>query len=140
METKQSPPPLNNNHDNGSGAGSVLMGFIMMIAGGYLFLDAIQVSHHFSMSMSLFRVGSMQMTPGLVLVPFIFGIGMIFYNPKNDIGWLLVVASIVMLTFGIISNLHFRLRTMSTFELMMMLGLAVGGIGLFMRGAFKLRK
>lgn len=124
----------------GSGAGSVLIGFVMMIAGGFLFLDAVQVSHQFSMGMSLFRVGGMSMTPGLVLVPFIFGIAMVFYNPQNDIGWLLVIASIVMLAFGVISNLKFHMRSMSSFELMMIIGLAVGGIGLFLRGAFALRK
>ncbi len=112
--------------------GNFFIGLIMMIAGGYLFLDAIQVTHQFSWGSSLFNVGGMSMTPGLVLVPFLFGIGLIFYNPDNDIGWLLVIATLIMLAVGVISSIHFRLRPMSALELMMILGLGIGGLGLFL--------
>jgi len=37
-----------------------------------------------------------------------------------------------MLGFGIISSLEFQLRNMSAFELIMILVLLVGGIGLFL--------
>jgi len=114
------------------GVGQFLIGFVMMIAGGYLFLDAISVVNHFSMGRALFMVGNFKMTGGLVLVPFIFGIGIVFYNAKNPLGWLLTIASLVMLGFGVISNIDFRLRTMSAFDLVMILGLLVGGIGLFL--------
>lgn len=115
-----------------SSLGNFFIGLIMMIAGGYLFLDAIQVTHQFSWGSALFNVGGMRMTPGLVMIPFLFGIGLIFYNPDNDIGWLLVIATLVMLAVGIISSIHFRLRPMSVLELMMILGLAIGGLGLFL--------
>jgi len=115
-----------------SSLGNFFIGLIMMIAGGYLFLDAIQVTHHFAWGSPMFHVGSMRMTPGLIMIPFLFGIGLIFYNPDNDIGWLLVIATLVMLAVGIISSIHFRLRPMSALELMMILGLAIGGLGLFL--------
>jgi len=121
-----------------SSLGNFFMGLIMMIAGGYLFLDAIQVTHHFGWGSSLFSVGGMHMTTGLVLIPFLFGIGLIFYNPDNDLGWLLVIATLIMLTVGVISNIHFRLRPMSVLELLMILGLTIGGLGLFLRSMRRL--
>ena len=66
----------------------------------------------------------------MVLVPFIFGVGIIFFDSKNPIGWILAGASLVMLLFGIISTIDFRLRRMSAFELMTILTLFIGGLGL----------
>jgi hypothetical protein len=37
-----------------------------------------------------------------------------------------------MLVFGIISSINFRLRSMSSFELITIIVLAVGGLGLFL--------
>jgi len=118
----------------GGSLGRFFMGLVMMLAGAYMFLDAIQVVNHLSWGSSLFNVGNVKMTPGLVLMPFLFGIGMVFYNPDNDLGWLLVIATLIMITAGVLMNLQFRLRTMSSFELLMILGLAIGGIGLFLSG------
>ena len=67
----------------------------------------------------------------IVMETFIFGIGFIFYDCKNFIGWVLAAASLIMLGFGIIASIQFRLRNMSAFELIMILILLVGGIGLF---------
>ncbi|MCB9481046.1 MAG: hypothetical protein H6680_04390 [Desulfobacteraceae bacterium] len=114
------------------GTGRFLIGLIMMIAGGYLFLDAVKVSHGFGMGYRLYSFGGFHLTGGMVLVPFIFGIGIIFYNSKNLLGWLLSVSSLVMLAFGIISSLKFSLRSMSSFELLTIIVLVVGGLGLFL--------
>lgn len=37
------------------------------------------------------------MTSGLVLIPVIFGIGMIFYNSRNPVGWVLFIGGIGLL-------------------------------------------
>ncbi len=114
------------------GIGRFFIGLVMMVAGGYLFLDAVKVAHGFGMGRAIYSVGSFQLTSGMVLIPFIFGIGFIFYNSKNILGWILSIASFVMLGFGIISSIRFHMRSMSAFELVMILTLLIGGIGLFL--------
>ena len=114
------------------GIGRFFIGLVMIIAGGYLFLNAIRVTHHFNLRYAIYSFGSFRLTSGMVLIPLIFGIGFIFYNYKNIFGWLLTVASLIMLGFGIISSIQFRLQNMSAFELIMILILLVGGIGLFL--------
>lgn len=115
------------------GIGQFLIGLVMMIAGAYLFLDAVQVNTGgFSWGLGLFRMGGINVTSGMVFIPFILGIGMVFYNARNPIGWLLTLASIAMLLFGIIANLRLQLRPMTAFELLTMLVLAVGGLGLLL--------
>jgi hypothetical protein len=113
------------------GIGRFFIGLVMMIAGGYLFLNAIQVTNQFHLGYTIYSFRFFRLTTGMTLIPFIFGIGFIFYDFKNVIGWILAAASLIMLGFGIISSIQFRLRNMSAFELIMILILLVGGIGLF---------
>jgi len=69
----------------------------------------------------------------MVMIPFIFGVGLIFYNGKNILGWLLAIGSITGLIFGVISSIRFSFRTMTSFDLIVILILAMGGLGLFLR-------
>ncbi|MBI9070975.1 MAG: hypothetical protein JEY94_05220 [Melioribacteraceae bacterium] len=116
------------------GTGRFFIGLVMLVAGGYLFLNNIHVGHNirFGFGHSLFHVGGFGITSGFVLIPFIFGIGFIFYNYKNIIGWILAGGSLLMLGFGVITSINFTFRPMSAFELIMILILLVGGIGLFL--------
>jgi len=118
----------------GTGGGNLnfFLGLIMMIAGGYLLLNSIHVSNHFSMGYPMFSNYGMRVPSGFLLVPFIFGIGLIFYNYKNYWGWILAGGSIIMLIFGVITSLHFSMRRMTMFELITIFVLFVGGIGLFL--------
>jgi len=114
------------------GIGRFFIGLTMMVAGGYLFLHNIHVSVRFGLGYMFFSVWGVGITSGMVLVPFIFGVGMIFYNSRNLLGWGLAVASLVMLSFGVIAQTRFQLRSMTAFELLTILVLLVGGIGLFL--------
>ncbi len=114
------------------GVGQFLMGFVMMCIGGYLFLNSIEVTSNFGLSRTFFSFGGINLTGGMVLFPFIFGIGIVFYNAKNPIGWLLVIGSLSAFAFGIISSIDFVFRRTSAFELITILVLAVGGLGMFL--------
>jgi hypothetical protein len=121
------------------GIGRFLIGFIMLCVGGYLFFNSVTVSSGFGMGTSLMSTSNLagsgmafSLTSGMVLVPFIFGIGMIFYNSKNVVGWLLSIGSLAGLFFGIIVSLKFKMQTMSAYELLTILVLFIGGLGLFL--------
>jgi len=118
---------------NDGGTGSFLIGLIMMIGGGYLLLNGIVVRPNFGMGSVAFRVAGLPVTSGMILIPFMFCVGMIFYNARNWIGWVLAAGSIVALVFGVIANMTLQLRGMSAFDLIVILVLLVGGIGLFLR-------
>jgi len=114
------------------GIGKFFIGMTMMVGGSYLFLDAVRITHHFHLGYTLYAVGAFRLTTGMTLIPMIFGIGMIFYNAKNPLGWILAATTLAMLLFGIIASIQFRLRDMSAFEFLMILGLWMGGIGVFL--------
>ena len=119
------------------GTGSFFLGLMMFCTGAYMFLQSIIVSSNFSLGFALYTVQSrswqVPITSGMVLIPFIFGIGMIFYNARSIIGWLLTCGSIAALIFGVISSLHIGMRTMTLFELLTILILTFGGLGLFLK-------
>jgi hypothetical protein len=119
------------------GVGDFFIGLMMFCSGGYLLLQSIIVSSSFSLGFSLYTVNShswqIPITSGMVLIPFIFGVGMIFYNARSILGWLLTCGSIAALIFGVISSLHLSLRTMTAFELLTILVLTFGGLGLFLK-------
>lgn len=66
-------------------------------------------------------------------MPFMLGVGMIFFNAKNILGWVLAYGAITALVFGVIASLNFTLRPMSAFDLLTILVLAIGSLGLFLR-------
>lgn len=115
------------------GTGQFLIAVIMMIGGGYLLLENIIVTPIFGFGMVTFTVGGFGVTTGMVLIPFMFGIGMIFYNARNWIGWLLAGGALVAMIFGVISNITLQFTRMSVFDLIVILVLLVGGLGLFLR-------
>lgn len=128
---------MNGAGGNSGGIGHFFIGLLMMCGGFYLLLNAITVTTNFGFSSRLYSVNtlgsSFGITGGTVMLPFIFGIGLIFYNSRNILGWLLSIGSITALIFGVISSVRFSLRTMTSYDLIVILVLAVGGLGLFLR-------
>jgi hypothetical protein len=114
----------------------------MMCGGFYMLLNAITVSSNFGLGSRLFGFSgfgsNIGITGGMIMIPFIFGIGIIFYNSRNLLGWLLSIGSLTALIFGVISSVRFNLRTMTSFELIVILILAIGGLGLFLRSLKKI--
>jgi len=126
------------------GLGQFFIGVIMMCGGFYLLLNAITVTSSFGMGMRLYgfsAMGSMyNVTTGMIMIPFMFGIGLIFYNGRNWLGWILTLGSITALIFGVITSIRFSMRTMTSFDLIVILVLAIGGLGLFLRSLKALDK
>lgn len=119
------------------GFGHFFIGLIMMCGGFYMLLNAITVTSNFGMGMRLYGFSTMggnyNITSGMVMIPFMFGVGLIFYNSRNIIGWILSLGAITGLILGVISSIRFSFKTMTSFDLIVILVLAIGGLGLFLR-------
>lgn len=110
-----------------------LIGIVMMIAGFYLLFNAIVIETRFGLGMRLYGIGSVGITSGMLMIPFIGGIVSIFYKASNPLGWLLAVGSLIAMVVGVLANSQFSFRSMSAFDLMVILVLAFGGLGLFLK-------
>jgi len=114
------------------GSGRFLIGLIMLCGGLYLLFNSINVHSNYGFSARLYSLGGYRVTSGMVMIPFMFGVGMVFYNARNYLGWLLAGGSLVALVFGVISSIQFTFQSMSAFDLIVILVLSVGGLGLFL--------
>lgn len=108
------------------GIGMFLFGLALAIAGGYLIMNQVQVTsgywHWWGPN-----------TFGLTLLPLVIGIGLLFFNGKSIIGWLLAGGGAVIIFVGILSNLQIYFQQTSLFNTILMLTLFAAGLGLMAR-------
>ena len=105
------------------GIGLFLFGLGMAVAGAYLLTMQVTVTSGY------WRVWGYNGF-GLSLLPLILGIGMLFFNGRSIVGWLLTFAGAIIIFVGILTNLDIYFRPTSLFNTIVMLVLLAGGIGL----------
>ncbi len=108
------------------GLGTFLAGSAMVVAGGYLLLTRVTVTS------GLWQLWGYNAF-GLSLVPLLVGIGVLFFDGRSLLGWLLTTAGALIIVVGIVANLHLYFRPTSLFDTLLILGLMAGGIGLVAR-------
>ncbi len=116
------------------GIGTFLLGFALACAGAWLLTDQVVVSgDYFGSGFMLPMVNHRMNSFGLSLIPFIIGIGFLFFDGKSLAGWLLTIAGLVIILAGILMSLHIYFRPTSLFNTLVMLVLLFGGLGLIFR-------
>jgi hypothetical protein len=108
------------------GVGHFLLGLAMAVAGAYLITNQVTVSSGF---WGYFGPH----TFGLTLLPLAFGIGMLFFNGRSVLGWVLTLGGAVIIFAGVLANLQIYFRPTSLYETILMLVLLAGGLGLVAR-------
>jgi len=108
------------------GLGHFLMGLAMASFGAYLLSNQVMVASSY---WTFDGVNAF----GLTLLPMLIGIGMLFWNGRSIIGWLLTAAGAIFILAGVLVNLHIYFRPTSLFNTIVMLVLLAGGLGLIAR-------
>lgn len=113
------------------GVGAFLLGAAMTIAGGYLLLTSLHVVNGFGGG--LFGFGGFRVTGGMIMIGFVIGIGIVFYDSTKWYGWALAGGSLLALIVGAIASVRFSFDGMTAFDFIVILILLFGGIGLVLR-------
>ena len=108
------------------GSGEFLIGLALVIGGGYLVLNQVTVTT------GIWRLWGYSAF-GLSLIPLLIGIGVLFFNGKSPIGWLLTLGGALIIAVGVIANLQVFFQPTSLFNTLLMLGGLAAGIGLIAR-------
>ena len=108
------------------GFGEFFLGLALACGGGYLLLQQVTVS---SGAWQLWGYNAF----GLSLIPLLIGIGMVFFDGKSKLGWVLTALGSLIILLGIITNLTIFFRPTSLYNTLIILGLLAGGIGLIAR-------
>ena len=108
------------------GLGEFFAGLALAVAGAYLLISRVVVASGF---WSFWGYNAF----GLTLIPLVIGIGLLFFDGRSVLGWLLLFVGIVLIFTGIIMNLHIYFLPTSLFSTLMMLTMLAGGVGLVAR-------
>src|SRR5437870_4781624 len=91
------------------GIGEFLVGFAMTCIGGYLLSNQVSVVG----SYWSFWGGS---SFGITLIPLLFGVGLLFWNSRSPIGWLLTIGGALFILAGVLANMHIYFQPTSLFN------------------------
>jgi len=108
------------------GIGEFFLGLVMVVIGAYLITNRIVVVS------SYWSFGGYSMF-GLSLLPLIIGIGILFFNGKSILGWVLLFLGVVIIFAGVLMNLQIYFQATSLFATIAMIVLLAGGVGLIFR-------
>jgi hypothetical protein len=108
------------------GVAQFFVGLALAVGGAYLLTQRVTVTSGF---WSLFGGH----TFGLSLLPLVVGAGVLFYDGKSRLGWVLTVIGVLIVFLGILVNLRIYFEPTSLFDTLLMLVLLAGGIGLVAR-------
>jgi hypothetical protein len=108
------------------GLSQFVIGFVMACVGGYFLANQVSVVGSY---WSFYGTN----TFGITLVPMLLGVGILFWNGRSLVGWILTAAGALFILAGVIANMHIYFRPASLFNTLVMLILLVGGLGLIAR-------
>src|SRR4030095_15789127 len=104
------------------GFGMFFIGLAMAVGGGYLLANEVTVTSGFWAYFG-------QHTFGLSLLPIVIGLGVLFFDGRSTIGWVVTIARAVGIFPGLLMDLRIYLEPPSLFHTLIMLALLAGGLG-----------
>ncbi|MBC8059758.1 MAG: hypothetical protein H7Y18_03745 [Clostridiaceae bacterium] len=111
---------------------SFFIGLILLLIGIFLIFQNTILTQNFT----LVDVIGFNPPFGLVLLPLIIGIGMLFYKKNSILGWILIIFGIITILLGILMGLKIYFKPVTLYVGILMFGLVAAGAGLTLRGLF----
>ena len=120
-----------------------LGGIALMIAGLWFFLDSVQVSagQYGALTgwMGRGREGMETTSMGIIFVPFLIGVGVLFYDVSKRWAWWLSGLGMAMIVIEMLSRIRFVMN-IKTSTLLVMFCLIAAGAGMVARALVMNRK
>src|SRR5438132_10320024 len=113
------------------GVGTFFFGLALAVVGGYLVLNQVQVSSSFN----FFGLWGWNRPAGfgLTMLPLLIGVGVLFFDGKSKIGWILSVGGLLTIPAAILMSLSIHWAQTSLFNTLLMFGMLAAGFGLVAR-------
>jgi hypothetical protein len=109
------------------GVGEFLFGLLVFCVGVYLLFQ------HITVQTGYWNFGGGRNTFGLTLIPVLLGIGLLFFNGRSILGWLLTGGGLLFIVVGVIMNLDIYFQRTTLWGALIIFGLPTAGLGLMAR-------
>lgn len=113
------------------GLGTFFVGLVLAAAGGYLILSRVMVQGSWGYGgwFGGFGRGGF----GLVMLPLLIGVGLLFANGKSKAGWIFTVAGAGIIVASILMNMSIVFQPTNLYYVLVMFGMFAAGIGMILR-------
>ena len=122
--------------EGGSGIFLLGGGLVLMALGMYLFLDSVRVqTGHYGWMSGMIgrgRQGMETTSMGIVFLPFLMGVGVLFFDASKKWAWWLAGLGLAVISIEILSRIRFVLD-MKTTHLLMILCMVAAGAGMALK-------
>lgn len=127
-----------NKHKDRNDLLTFFVGLLMFGGGLFMILQNVEVSSGWGgFGGSFFRIGSYSLPNGLIMLPIIIGIGMLFVMDRKIFGGIVLSLGIVIFLLSIIMSVHLHWLRTSAYVFVIMFGLVAAGGGMMMRVLFR---
>jgi hypothetical protein len=110
------------------GGGQFVLGLVMIAVGIYMVFNRVTVTTSY-----WHVLGNAHVSFGVTLMPLLFGIGLLAFNGRSILGWLLAAVGVALILCGVLMNLDIYFQPTSLWMTVLMFGLVAFGLGLFIR-------
>lgn len=115
------------------------LGLLMLGGGLFMIFQNIVVTNSWGASGHFLRIGSFDLPNGMIMLPMIIGIFMLFMMDKKIFGWVVLSIGILIVLLSVLLTTHIAWRRTSAYIFVIMFGLVAAGGGLLIRVLFKKR-
>ena len=109
---------------------SFFIGLLMLAGGLFMIFQNINVSSNWGGY--FFHIGN-----GMIMLPAIIGIGMLFLMRRKIFGWIVLAIGVVIILLSVLLTTHLAWRTTSAYIFIIMFGLTAAGAGMVLRELFR---
>lgn len=110
-------------------------GLLMLAAGVFLIFQNLDVRS--SWGTGFLRVGGYSLPNGLIFLPILIGIVMLFLMDRKVFGWIVLAVGLVIVLVAVIMSVNIRWRTTNAYVFIAMFGLAAAGGAMVIRQLLK---
>lgn len=122
--------------EKNSGRNDLLMflaGLLMFGGGLFMILQQLKVD---DFGTPIYHIGSWGVPNGMIMLPLLIGIIMLFIMDKKIFGWIVVGLGIVFLLLSVIMSIRFDFSRTSAFNFILMFGLTAAGGAMLLKVLF----
>lgn len=110
-------------------------GLLMLAVGVFLIFQNLDVRS--SWGTGFLHVGGYSLPTGLIFLPILIGIVMLFLMDRKVFGWIVLSVGLVIVLAAVIMSVNIHWRTTNAYIFIAMFGLAVAGGAMVIRQLFK---
>ncbi len=111
------------------------LGLLMFAGGVFMILQNVVVRT--SWGTSFYHIGDWSVPNGMIMLPVLIGIVMLFVMEKRIFGWIVFILGLLFILLTVIMSVQISWKTSNAYMFLLMFGLVAAGGGMLMRVLFR---